>query len=205
MAIVVIVLMYTASFKLRLSPYVTIHNQCSNTKLVSPVYFGNGAVCPKLSGRGACIGTKSNISFEINTKDDFEGALLFKLQKCSDNQSNIDASTTETNENESTHVYMLAVWKVMDSKPLICVVLVEHTKEFTWSEDVLKKLYDNNRDWIKEYSDPVLNTWFMDDNMVLKTSFKARGLKDNFELSISISEERGDDYVMRPIWINTER
>jgi hypothetical protein len=204
--IVITVLMYTVSFGLRYPSCVTIRNQCSNTKLVSPVYFGNGATCPKLSSQQIDICAKTNAHFEINTiQDDFEGALLFKLQRYSNRQRNMNASTTETNKGEVAHVYMLAAWKVMDSKFFVCVVLIEHTKEFTWDESKLEKLYNKNRDWLKEYNDTTIVTWFMDNNIVLKTAFRVRGLKNNFRLSISIFEERGNDYDMKPIQINTER
>jgi hypothetical protein len=45
----------------------------------------------------------------------------------------------------------------------------------------------------------------MDDNIVLKTSLKVRGLKENFELSIFISEVERDYYAMRPLCINCTR
>jgi hypothetical protein len=82
---------------------VTIHNQCSNIRLISPVYFSNDARCSKLSGQQIVIDTKMNASFEIDVnQDDFEGVLLYKLQKYvgSDDQCNIDTSITETNKNK---------------------------------------------------------------------------------------------------------
>jgi vacuolar-type H+-ATPase catalytic subunit A/Vma1 len=106
-----------------------IHNQCSNAELVSPVHFGNSAVCPKLFGQQIDIGTKMNVSFEINAiRDVFERALLFKLQRCSDGQHNMDTLITEVDKDESTHVYMLVAWKVKVSRPFVRVVLVKHTK-----------------------------------------------------------------------------
>jgi hypothetical protein len=101
--------MYAISLTLWLPPYVNILNLCPNTKLVSSVYFGNGIVCPKLFGQQIDINTKMNASFEINaTQDDFEGALLFRLQRYSNDQHNTDTSTTNANKNELTHVYILA-------------------------------------------------------------------------------------------------
>jgi hypothetical protein len=68
-------LMYIFSLRLQLLPCVTIHNQCSNIELVSPVYFDNGAICPKLSDRQIDIDTKMRAYFEINTtQNDVEGA-----------------------------------------------------------------------------------------------------------------------------------
>jgi hypothetical protein len=198
-------LMYTLSLDLQFPSCVTIYNQCSNTKLVSPVYFSNGMAYPKLSCQQIEIGTEMGACLEINaTQYDFEGALLSKLKIYSNKQYNMGALTTETNKNEAAHVYMLAAWKVKDTKPFVRVVLIKHTKEFTWNEDKLKKLYYENCQWLKEH-DTVSDAWFVDDNMILKTSFKVRDLKGNFELSISISEEEKNDYAMRPLCVDLER
>jgi hypothetical protein len=129
--IIIIMLMYTVSHALLLPPCINILNLCPNTKLVSPVYFGDGAICLKLFGQQVDIGTKMKASFEINiSQDDFGGALLFKLQRYSDSQHNIDTSTTEDNEDEAMHVHMLVVWKLKDAKPFVRATLVGHTKEF---------------------------------------------------------------------------
>jgi hypothetical protein len=206
--IVVTMLMYTVSLKLQLLPCVTIHNQCSNIKLISPVYFGNDAVCPKLSDQPIDISTRMKVCFEINAaQNDFEGALLYKLQRYVefDGEFNMDTSTIETNKNQAMHIYMLSAWKVKDSRLFVYVTFVEHTKEFIWNEEKLKKLYDKNFGWFKEYKRTASNTWLIDDNMALKTTFKAREFEKNFELSISISEEERNDYAMRPFCINLER
>jgi hypothetical protein len=191
-------LTYTISLNLQLPALVTIHNQCSNIELVSPVYFGNGAVCPKLFDQQIAIDTEIRTSFEIYaTQDGFEGALLYKLQKhvVSDDQRNMDTLTTKTNENEAKCVQLLVAWKVKDSKSFVYETLVEHVKEFTWDENELRKLYNKNHSRLKEYNSIMSDRWLIDNNMVLKTSFEVRGLKGNFELSISISEEERYDYT----------
>jgi hypothetical protein len=66
-------------------------------------------------------------------------------------------------------------------------------------------LYYENLGWFNEYNGSTSHTWFLDNNMVLKTSFKIRELKENFELSISISEEEKDDYAMRPLCLDLKR
>jgi hypothetical protein len=201
---VVTMLIHTTSFVFQLPAYVTIHNQCSNIELVSPIYFGNGAVCPKLSGQQINISTEMKTNFKINaSQDDFEGAFLFRLKRHaeSDEQCNINTSTTE---NEAACIYMLVAWKTKDSKPFLYVALVEHTKTSIWDEDKLKEIYNKNRSWLKKYYSTTSDTWFVNDHMALKTTFKVRGLKENFELSISISEE-DDDYAMRPFSIDLTR
>jgi hypothetical protein len=180
-----------------------IHNQCSNIKLTSPVYFCNGAACSELSDQRVDIDARISASFEINTiQDDFEGALLFRLQRYSNRQRNMDESITETNE--ATCIQMLIVWEVKDSKSFVCVLWVEHTKAFTWDKDKLKKLYNKNLNWFKEFDYFRINTWIMDNHIALKTIFNASDLKRIPKLDVSISEER---YVeaMKTLWIDTER
>jgi hypothetical protein len=174
--------------------------------LISPVCFSGGAICPKLSDRQIDTGTKVWTGFKIDTiENKFEGALLFKLGKHvkSDDRRNTVTSTAEINE--ATHVHMIVAWKVKNAKPFAYIALVEHTKEFIWSEDKLKKLYNKNHGWLKEYDDTISETWFMDSNMVLKTSFSSSKLKGIFELSISISEGEKSDHTMRPFCIDFER
>jgi hypothetical protein len=220
MMMVVTMLIYAFSLYFQFPPRMIIHNRCSSIKLVSPVYFDDGAVCTKLSNQLTEIGTLMNASFEIKTaQDEFEGALLFKLQRYFDRQYNMNTSTTEADNNETKYVHMLVAWKVKDSCSFAHVVLVEHTKKIIWNGDQLKKLYDKSFSWLKEYNDTISDTWSMNSNMVLKTSFKVRWLrydllsiiglrsardsKENFELNISISEER-DDYAIRPFRVNLE-
>jgi hypothetical protein len=131
--------------------------------------------------------------------------LLYKLQRYveSDDQRNMDTLTTDTNK--ATQVYMLAAWKVKDSKPFVHVALVEHAKEFTWNGDKLKELYDKNCGWFKKHDNTSSSTWLVDDNNMILTTFRVRVLKENFELSISISEEKRDDNAMRPLYVDLKR
>jgi hypothetical protein len=207
-------LIYTVSLELQLPPcmiihpHMIIHNQCSKINLVSPIYFGNGAVCPKLSDQQIDVNAKTRVCFEINaTQDDFGGALLYELQRYvkSDNRRNMNILTTEINENDAKRIQMLAAWKVEGFRLSVLFALIEHTKKFTWNRVKLKKLYYENRRWLKRYVSTTLDTWSMDNNVALKTTFKVRYLEGNFYLSISISEGENDGYAVRPIWTNTER
>jgi hypothetical protein len=195
-------LIYAVSLRLQLPSCVNILNLCTDTELMSPIYFGNGATCPKLSDQQIDIDTEMNISFEIcATQNEFEGALLFELERYSDwnDWSSVNTLTTKNNKNGAAYVHMLVAWKVKDFKHLTRVVLVEHTKEFTWNEDRLKEFYDKNCDLLKEYDNTVSDAWLMDDNTILKTSSKVEVSEGNFELNISISEEERDNYAMRPL------
>jgi hypothetical protein len=113
--------------------------------------------------------------------------------------------TTGHNKNGAKHFHMLVAWKVKNSKPFLHIALIEHTKEFFWNEDELRKLCDKNRGWLKEYNGTTSNTWLIDNNMALKMISGVRGIKENFELSIYIFKEERDDYAMRPLRVNLER
>jgi hypothetical protein len=201
MIISVIILMCIVSFELQLPLRIIIHNQCSNTKLVSPVFFGNNAICPKLSGQQVDIGIETRSDFEIEiAQNEFEGALIFKLQIYSDNKYDMDTSTTETNE--ATCIQMFIAWKVEDIS-FVHIVLIEHTKEFIWDQDKLRKLYDKNYNWLKKYDSTKSATWQVDDNIILETAFEVNSLP--YKLCISISEEKKSDYAMKPLCIDLER
>jgi hypothetical protein len=89
-------LIYNVSLELQSSACITIHNLCSNIKPVLSDDFCTFLSSSELSNQPMDIEAKTNASFEINTTQcNSMGALLFKLQRYSDNQHNIDTSTTE--------------------------------------------------------------------------------------------------------------
>jgi hypothetical protein len=158
MLIIVIMLIYV-SLEFQLPACMVIHNQCLNTELMSSVYFSNGTICSELFNQQIDVDNEMKISFEIDTiKNKFESILLFKLQRHSKSQSNIDTSNTEINKNKATHVHMIVAWKVKNARIFAYVALVEYAKEFTWNEDKLKKLYYKNHGRFKEYNDIISDT-----------------------------------------------
>jgi hypothetical protein len=149
-----------------------------------------------------------NASFEIYAaQDEFEGALLYKLQRYveSDDQCNMDTLTTETSENEAKYIQMFVSWKVEDSKPFAYVVLLEHGKEFIWNKDELRKLYNMNYSYLMTHNSTKSYTWLVDDSVVLETMFKVRISEGNFELSISISEGKKVICPARPLHVDLKR
>jgi hypothetical protein len=200
-------LICTVSFEFPRSSVIIIHNQCLNTELTSPVYFGDGTIYPRLSDQQMDISTAMEIKLKIYTfQHEFEGALLYKLQKHRHDQHNTDKLATSTDKNEIKYVYMLVAWKIK-GKPFVHVVLVEHTREFIWSEDNLKQLYDKNCDRLKKYSNNtnISDTWLIDDKTTLKTTFKVISWRWSFHLSMSISEEERNEDAMRPLCVDPKR
>jgi hypothetical protein len=197
----IIVLIYSVSFKLQLPASIAIHNQCSKTELISPVYFGNDSVFLELSSQQIDVKTTMRPYFEVNaTQDEFVRVLLYKLQKHS-SWPHEDISTAMTAA-EPTCIYMLIVWKIKDSMHLMHVALLESIRKFKWNEENLKKFYDKNSNRLKGYNDSTLIAWAIDNSTVLITKFQVKKIP---ELSISISEERKGGYAIKPLWIDEER
>jgi hypothetical protein len=178
------VLIYTISLSMQPTFKLVIHNQCLNVDLVSPVYVtSDGLECHRPPTykvytedimRSAFINNLSNASY---------GVLIYELQ------TRLPRRSTETGEDTLNDVDLLVIWKLPESKELRAdVLLVKHTKEFTWNEDKLRQLYYENRSRLKGCNGTTSNTWFMDDNMSLRTTFRAKDLKGNPELSIFIFE-----------------
>jgi hypothetical protein len=193
-----IVLIHTASLSVQPSVKLNIHNQCWDAGLVSPVYVtGNGLECHRPPDYRVYAGDTIRSGFIINETDDGSyGVLIYRLQR---RQSYRSAGASEDTSNG---VHLFVVWEISEPKELYAdVLLIEYTKAFSWNRDKLNKLYHENRDRLKECNDIISDTWLVDNNMVLKTSFSVRDLKGNPELSIYISEER-DDYAMRPFCID---
>jgi hypothetical protein len=180
---------------------VYIHNQCSNVDLVSPTYInGDGLKCYRPPDYKVCTGDTMRLGFIIKSDSMSYGALIYKLQRRQSHES------TEICEDASSATQLLVVWESSKFEGShVNVLLVEYEKRFSWNEDELGNLYNKNRSWFKKYSGTISDTWFLDDNMTLKTTFRVVGLKGIHELIISISEIEGDGYAMRPLRLNIER
>jgi hypothetical protein len=203
--------MYTISALPQPTIKVNIYNQCANTKLVSPIYSGNGTIYPKLSEKQIDIGTKMKTCFSINTaQDKSEGILLFKLQREKREENRLSVYLFNLfrlkgcSNDEAKCVQMLIAWKMKDTKILSHVALVEHDKAFTWNENKLRSLYDENRGWLKEYNETIPDKWFMDD-ITLKTTLNKIDLKGILELNLSISEEEKGNNAMKPLCVHLKR
>jgi hypothetical protein len=195
-----IVLIYTVSLLIPSSFKLDIHNQRLDVSLVSPVYVvSDGLECYRAPDYKVYTGDTMRSGFIIKPNNVPYGVLVYKLRGRPSRES------TETGENTSSTVHLLVVWRISEFKMLYAdVLLIEHTKTFTWNRDILNKLYYENHDRLKKSIDTISDKWLIYNNMVLKTTFSVRGLRENPKLSISISEER-DEYAIRPFCIDLER
>jgi hypothetical protein len=199
--LMLIVLIYTISLLIPSSFKLNIHNQCLNVGLASPIYVTNdGLECHRAPDHKVYARDTTKSGFIINKSDDGSyGVLIYRLQVRQSHES------TEICEDTSSAAQLLVVWRISESKELYAdALLTEYTRTFTWNRGKLNKLYHENHDRLKKYANTISDTWLIDNNVTLKTTFSARDLKENLELSISISEER-DEYAMRPFCIDLTR
>jgi hypothetical protein len=194
------VLIYDLSLFIEPSVKLNIHNQCRNVSLTSPIYItGEELEFHKPPDYKICAGDTMKSGFTIRSDDESYGVLIYKLQRSQPHES------TKINENASKVFHLLVVWKTSILDEIYAdVLLVECDKGFTWNEDNLNELYYVNYDQFKKYDDITSYIWFMDNNMILETTFNVRNLKGNHELSISISEER-NEYAINPFYIDLTR
>jgi hypothetical protein len=197
--LMLIVLIYAVRLTIQPSVKLNIHNQCLDVDLVSPVYVtSDGLECHRAPDYKVYARNTMRSGFIIKSNDASFGILIYRLQR---GQSRVSA---EINKDTSNAVQLLVIWKFFGFNELYAyVLLMECDKGFTWNEDKLNKLYHENHDRLKKYTS-ILDTWFMDNSMALKTTFSTRDLKGNPELSISISEER-DEYAIKPFSIDLTR
>jgi hypothetical protein len=143
-------------------------------------------------------GNKTISAFEIKSYDAFYGVLGYVVEQ-------IHGYTESGKKNTSYVANILVFWEISESKEIyVYVLLVEHNKKFHWCKDELKKLYNNNRDQFKKYNGTISKTWSINNNIALKMTSRVRNIKENFEINISISEEK-DNHAMRPLCVDIER
>jgi hypothetical protein len=172
---------------------------------VSPVYFGHNtiwlrfpdqkvdtnAVIRAISGRGIA-------------KDEFSGALLYKLQRKkrldSNYQSNVDSTFAE---DTSTSLQLLIMWGSNTKlKVSLCALLIKHNNAITWNENTLEKLYSMHLDLLRG-TRTIINRWSLNDVIMLRTILRSRQKDGRDIIEITISEgTRGDDSIEpEPLWV----
>jgi hypothetical protein len=133
-------------------------------------------------------------------KDEFSGALIYKLQRKSiesDSQSNAD-NTKDT----STSIQLLIMWRSIEKDELFLhALLIKHSNTITWDEDKLKKLHSMHLDLLGN-DNVVKDTWLLDDVTVLRTVLRWKYGRRMTE--ITISEETREDDSKEPLWISSD-
>jgi hypothetical protein len=193
-----IMLIYAVRLTITLSFKLNIHNQCMNANLVSPTYItGIELECYRPPDHKVCAGDTMQSGFIIKFSDAPYGVLIYRLQRRQTHES------TEISEDTSSTIQLLVIWKFSKSKTLHAdVLLIEHDEGFNWNEDDLRKLRRKNINRLSLLSDSATDTWTLDDNVALMTTFKI--MNEDRILNINISEVKRDSDTRTPAHIDLE-
>jgi hypothetical protein len=191
-----IVLIYTASLYIEPSFKLNIHNQCSNIDLAYPTYdTSNDIECCRPPTYKVYSGDTMRSTFIIKL-DRPDGALIYRLQRKQLHDS------TMIDKSASNVANLLVIWEISRSKKLYAdVLLVEHDKEFVWNDEGLLDLRLENFERFRLYTDSATETWSLDDNMTLMTTFRI--INEDFILDITISEVEKNDCARKLAHIDT--
>jgi hypothetical protein len=179
---------------------IFVHNQCSDFELVSPVYFGYNTIWLRYPNQKVDINTTIEISFGRDvSKDEFAGALIYKLRKrrCFEfnDQSNVNSALTE---DTPTSIQLLIMWRFNNkSEVSLCAQLIKHSNVITWNEYILENLYSTHLGLLRD-DRVVKDTWRLDDATVLMTTSR---WEMSSTIDITISEGTREYGSMEPIWV----
>jgi hypothetical protein len=164
---------------------------------VSPAYIVHGWLeCCKAPDYKVCAGNIMRSGFIIKSGNEFDGALIYKLQRRQSHES------TEISGDTSSIAQFLVVWRISASNKLYAAVLmVEYDKRL--DKDDLRELYHRNFGRFKLCPDATTETWSLDDNTALKTTFNI--VDEDHILYITITEIERDNSAKIPTYIDSER
>jgi hypothetical protein len=193
-----LVLTYTVSLNIPLSFKLSIHNQCLDVDLVSPTYINtNRSECHRPPKYKVHAGDTMRSAFTIESSDVSAGALIYKIQRKQTCES------TEIGKDISSTAHLLVIWEAFRSKLYIDMLSVVCDKNFDWEKDNLEELYCNNSNRFRWSLYSTTETWSLDDNVALRTTFKI--MNEDRMLDMTISEGKRDNYARTPAYIDLKR
>jgi hypothetical protein len=123
--------------------------------------------------------TRASFTTDI-LKIQFESALIYKLQRKKNLESNVD-NTKDT----STNIQLLVIWRVRNFfDSYVDVILVKHSNAIIWDENKLMRLCPMHH-IIHKYNGIIKDTWILDDAAMLMTTLE---LEEGCSIEITISE-----------------
>jgi hypothetical protein len=185
---------------------ITIHNQCPDLELTSPVYISDGTTYCVSPNQQANTGNIMKTSFGIDSKKkDLKCVSLYKLQRKratkADKQHNINNASIE---DTATNKYLLVAWVVKNYHYEYCAHLIEFTDDFAWDEDKLWALYREYNNQFHMDDEPRIITWLMHDNTMVKTEINVKYELD-YKLNVVLSEATDKYDIEGPMKINPKR
>jgi hypothetical protein len=185
---------------------ITVHNQDSGIKLISPVYFCNCGAHYEYPVERTDDGAMMKINFRFDpNQNESRGILMYEIKReenaISDHQFNLD--TKEVIKDAPKMTQLLVTWKIEHLKePKLVEMFVEHSKELVLNEGKLAQLYDKINNIPPGYH---TSTWLIYDDIIFQVTREVVH-KEGLELKITIHKEfRCLGHIVRPIWIESER
>jgi hypothetical protein len=181
---------------------VRVHNQCSNSELISPVYFGRNVIWHIVPDQKVNANTVARTSFGREMfKTEFASALIYKLHR-----KKLPESNDQSNENNIfaedslASIQLLIIWR-FNNQYDFCVraLLIKHSNTITWNEDTLEKLHSMHLSLCRD-DDITEDTWLLDDETVLMTTSK---WEVGHTVEITISEGTRKDDTIEPLWVSS--
>jgi hypothetical protein len=171
------------------------------------VYFANGARCCKPSDEKVKPNRKTLIGFRFNRiRMGFKGALMYRLRRRATvpvNEHNTDVSSTETVEDASANIKLLIAWEIKRSgAPCVCLMMMTHDENITWSQDQLKRLCSSRSYQTVEYDSSIQDIWHMTDGTAIRTTLEPSNQKE-YKLSIKISNNTENDSSRDLVRVNS--
>jgi hypothetical protein len=187
-------LMYTISTEPLPTMIVNIHNQCSDFKLTNGGYFSSDADWNKYRPR---LDTDDIMSaYLISFMSTFEGVLTYELQS---------RYVKPGNRSEPTCIRLFVAWKSEGYKKFrVFVHMIECNKKIDWNRIKLEEYYQRYTKQLCAYTNPIKDTWLIDDDIVLMTVLGLDFSQRDGKLNITISEGIKDSCIKRPERINSE-
>jgi metal-responsive CopG/Arc/MetJ family transcriptional regulator len=143
---------------------------------------------------------KIDFKFDLD-QDKPGGILVYKVQRKGNTRSN---HRSKVIDEALRMMRLLVTWRIKSSgHPKVRVMLVEYNNESTLNEDELVQLYEAVNNIPLGY-DTSHFTWLMCDNTVLKAICEIV-TREGTVLRITISKGFKNEYVMKPMWIDSER
>jgi hypothetical protein len=180
-----------------------IHHQLPGIELVSPIYASDGSTCHLLPDPRVDAGYTAQIGFNIDfTQDESIGALIYKLQRKSADQSNED---TTSNEDGAPCTQLIVIWNVNSFKDLyVYSRAIEQDQGYVWDSDRLMNL-------AKRYCllgiqhCLIEETWLTHDGIAFMTNLNVTCEAECYKLEMTISEAIIDRDAQRPWDLNLNR
>jgi hypothetical protein len=201
--------MCTVSLTLCGAMDMTIYNHYSDIELVSPIYFCNNGTYNEYPVERTNTGAVMNIGLKFGLDKLPGGIVIYEIQRKGDiepdHQSSTDTTSTKLVEDTLKMMRLLVVWKNKHSgKPIVHIVLVEHSNSLVLDEDKLAQLYNKMDDQFSRNYDSFQSTWLVYDDTALIATYEVVQ-KEDLGLKIDISQGVESEDTMRPMWIDSER